>query len=260
MSSFTSDRRRFLVGAGAAALIGGCAGRVPTATEPGCPRAPVPEQKLSWLPAEQPLIAAQRPDFDVVTRGSAAARVLRSLARPVPAGADLEDVERRMEATMRAAGGVGIAGPQVGLSLRVATLMLDYKTDAPRILFVRNPVIVERSDETVEGYEGCLSVPDVGGLVRRHAWIRIEHQARDGEILTTEAEGYNAVLWQHELDHLDGVLYVDKLLGELMPMDEVRRLREEADRKARGEQPVPPATEESRRQGDCLEGASYLVA
>jgi peptide deformylase len=151
--------------------------------------------------------------------------------------------------TMNRASGVGIAGPQVGLALRVALLKLDYKTDNPYTVFVRNPVIVERSDETVDGYEGCLSIPGVGGLVRRNRWIRVEHVVADGEVVTTEAEDANAVLWQHELDHLDGVLYVDLLLGELLPMDEVRRLREELER---GEQ--------SRRFGDCLEGSILIVA
>jgi len=161
-------------------------------------------------------------------------------------------VAARMERTMRDAGGVGIAGPQVGLSLRIATLLLDYKTDAPHVLFVRNPVIVERSDETLEGYEGCLSVPDVGGLVRRNSWLRLEYEGVDGAPASAEAEGYNAVLWQHELDHLDGVIYLDRLLGALMPMDEVRRLRKEAEERerARGAKPADQA-----RLGDCLEGA-----
>ena len=130
---------------------------------------------------------------------------------------------------MRAAGGVGIAGPQVGLALRVVTLVLDYKTDHPRVVFVRNPVIVERSDDSIEGYEGCLSVPGVGGLVRRSRWIRVRHTASDGQPRTASAQGANAVLWQHEIDHLDGVLFVDRLRGPLIPMDEVRRRRREME-------------------------------
>ena len=135
---------------------------------------------------------------------------------------------------MRKAKGVGIAGPQVGLGLRVATLMLDYKTKTPRVVFVRNPVIVKRSDETMDGYEGCLSIPGVGGLVRRNRWIKVQYSAPSGQVLSVEAEGPNAVLWQHELDHLDGVLYLDRLQGKLMPMDEVRRRRKEMDAKKPG--------------------------
>ena len=241
------DRRRFLLLSSAAGMwtLAGCAGRRCPPVDPLSP----PEQPFAWSPAEGALVSAQRADFDIVVRQGPDARVLRTRARPVPAGLDLAAVERRMVETMRRASGVGIAGPQVGLGLRVAVLDLDYKTDHPRTIFVRNPAIVERSDETIDGYEGCLSIPGVGGLVRRNRRIRVEHVTRDGEVATCEAEGANAVLWQHELDHLDGVLYVDLLLGELLPMDEVRRLREELER---GEQ--------TRRGGDHLEGSTFLVA
>jgi peptide deformylase len=213
-------------------------------------------------------VGADRPDFDVVVRDGPLAHVLRRRARAVPAGLDLDAIAKRMEKTMKTAVGVGIAGPQVGLSIRCVVVMLDYKTKTPRIEFVRNPVIVERSDESVEGYEGCLSVPGVGGLARRSQWIRVEHSAPDGTILTAQAEGYNAVLWQHELDHLDGVVYVDRLQGGLLPMDEVRRLRKEAEERdktreapAPGASPAPASPDAGTSLGDdCLEGAGYLLA
>ncbi|MBW2275905.1 MAG: peptide deformylase [Deltaproteobacteria bacterium] len=251
-------RREFvaLTSAAGASVLTGCATRrCPTtvATPAGAPA-------FDWLPDERALIDAPGNEFDIVVRKSPNARVLRTRARPAPAGLDLTGVERRMIGAMDRAGGVGIAGPQVGLSLRVAVLKLDYKTDDPRVVFVRNPVIVERSGETVDGYEGCLSVPDVGGLVRRSRWIRVEHQSIDGTLETTEAEAYNAVLWQHELDHLDGVLYLDKLLGELKPMDEVRRLRKELEQAGSGTSDAPPPADQSLRTGDHLEGASLLIA
>lgn len=199
------------------------------ATSAASTAAQAPPPSFTWRPDEQALLAAPAEGFDIVVRSSPRAAVLRSWARPVPAGLDLTVVERRMEQTMRAAKGVGLAAPQVGLRLRGATLELDYKTDHPRTVFVRNPLIVERSDETIEGYEMCLSVPGVGGLVRRNRWIRIQHDSVEGEHLITEAEGHNAILWQHELDHLDGVLYVDKVQGQLLPSDEVRRLRKQPE-------------------------------
>jgi peptide deformylase len=158
--------------------------------------------------------------------------------------------------TMEAAKGVGLAAPQVGLYIRAATLKLDYKTDTPRTLFVRNPKILERSDETVEGYEMCLSIPGIGGLVRRSRWIKIVHTSLEGRELTTEAEGHNAVLWQHELDHLDGVLYVDKVIGELLPADEVRRRRKQQD-----ERPSalwPGAADSAFAAADYPEGTSLV--
>jgi len=103
--------------------------------------------------------------------------------------------------------------------------MLGYRGEQPQQIFVRNPLILERSDELVEGYEGCLSIPGVGGLVRRNRWIQLSYEDLEGRPRRAEAEGPDAVLWQHELDHLDGVLYIDRLLGELLPMEEVRRRR-----------------------------------
>jgi len=263
------NRREFLTVASAGALAASCAATLPAA--PTAPRAsptvdaPPPGSQptgadgaaFAWADAERRAIDALRPDFAVIVRGCSDTAVLRTRARAVPPGLDLTAVAARMERTMRDAEGVGIAGPQVGLSLRVAALLLDYKTDNPRALFVRNPVVAERSDETLEGYEGCLSVPGVGGLVRRSRWLRLEYDTADGETTTVEAEGYNAVLWQHELDHLDGVLYLDRLLGELLPMDEVRRRRKEAEERERaaGAQPADQA-----RRGDCIEGSIAITA
>jgi peptide deformylase len=260
------NRRDFLAVASAGALAASCA-----ATRPAAPTVPLPPPRVDdpppgpppagaafvWDDAERRAIDADRPDFAVVVRGCSDTQVLRMRARAVPQGLDLTAVAARMERTMRDAEGVGIAGPQVGLSLRVASLLLDYKTDHPYALFVRNPVIAERSDETLEGYEGCLSVPGVGGLVRRSRWLRLEYDTADGETTTAEAEGYNAVLWQHELDHLDGVLYLDRLLGELLPMDEVRRRRKEAEDRERAAAAGP--ADEARR-GDCIEGSIAVTA
>lgn len=224
------SRRKFLtLSAGFASIVGlsGLAGASPSsiALGPG-----FPPETWSWTPAEKQLLSQDRADFDLVIRGKEGASVLRSLTKPVPPNHNLEKVSQRMEETMMKAGGVGLAGPQVGLSLRVATLMLDYKSKTPKTIFVRNPCIIERSDEVIEGYEGCLSIPDVGGLVKRNKWIKLRYTSQEGELLTTEAEGYNAVLWQHELDHLYGILYIDKLQGELLPMEEVRRRRKEAEK------------------------------
>ena len=173
----------------------------------------------------------------LVTRESAEAAVLRERAHEVPAGLRLEALAAAMERAMRAADGVGIAGPQVGVPLRVAVLLLGYRGPSPHAVFVRNPVIVERSDEVMPSYEGCLSVPGVGGLVKRNRWVRVrwlDLQERPQEL---RSQGADAVLWQHELDHLDGVLYVDRLLGELMPIEEMRRRR-----KALEQSPPAPAS------------------
>lgn len=220
----TLTRRQFIWSSAAAgsAALGGCAGSLERlAPAPGFP--PVP---WSWRAEERRLLSGTHAPFELVLRASPRATVLRRIARPVPPGLDLAVVEKRMGLTMKERKGVGLAGPQVGLSLRVATLMLGYRGDHPEVVFVRNPAIVERSDQSLECYEGCLSIPDVGGLVRRSRWVKVQHTTAEGELITREAEGPDAILWQHELDHLDGVLYVDRLQGPLLPMDEVRRRRE----------------------------------
>jgi peptide deformylase len=136
-----------------------------------------------------------------------------------------------MEAAMRRTGGVGIAAPQVGLSIRLVVLLLDWKTERPRVLHALDPVVTERSDDVQDSWEGCLSVPGKGGLVRRTRQVTVAFRdPATGEARTESAEGPNAVVWQHELDHLDGVLYVDRLAGDLLPIEEMRRRREEAGR------------------------------
>jgi peptide deformylase len=199
-----------------AALLAGCA-----TTAPGLPLTPA---QLRRVDGQEPL--------PLVTRGSAEAAVLRTRAHEVPAGLRLRALAAAMEHKMHASQGVGIAGPQVGVPLRVAVLLLGYRGPTPRAVFVRNPVIVERSDETMPSYEGCLSVPGVGGLVKRNRWVRVRWLDLQELPQETRAEGPDAVLWQHELDHLDGILYVDRLQGEPIPAEEMRRRRKELEQRS----------------------------
>ena len=220
------SRRQFIgsLGGASLSLILGCASR----RGPSCGVAAAVND-FEWSPMEKTLLGGGGESFSIVTLRDPERKVLRTRARNVPPNMDLEKVAFRMEATMKKAGGVGIAGPQVGLNVRVATLKLDYKEERSQTIFVCNPSIVERSSETQEGYEGCLSIPGMGGIVRRNSWIKIGYSDIQGKRIETEARGYNAVLWQHELDHLDGRLYVDNLLGTLLPMEEVRRLRQQME-------------------------------
>jgi len=164
-----------------------------------------------WLDGEQQLVTSDRDDFDIVLRNTPQSSVLRLRAREVPKGLPLELIAHRMVNTMNRAEGVGLAGPQVGLSLRVATILLNCRSETPRTVFAVNPVIVARSDATALGPESCLSIPDVRAEVRRHTWIRVEYTDLDGERVQEEAHGLDAVIWQHEIDHLDGVLFIDRI-------------------------------------------------
>ena len=118
--------------------------------------------------------------------------------------------------TMHAANGAGLAAPQVGNPVAIAAVHVKdnprypYKPDIPLTVFV-NPVITPLGDETAMLYEGCLSVPDLRGRVRRHMRIRVDAIDRRGAPMCFEAKGISAGTFQHEFDHLQGVVFVDRV-------------------------------------------------
>ena len=125
-----------------------------------------------------------------------------------------------MVETMRDAPGVGLAAPQVGVSERLIVVEYaedDAAEDAPparkKLYVVINPEILWASEEMVEGTEGCLSVPGWLGDVARHDAIAIKGLNRSGQKIKINAEGWLARIFQHEIDHLDGVLYIDRLVS-----------------------------------------------
>jgi len=134
---------------------------------------------------------------------------LRNKARPVT---QVDDKVRRlvddMFETMYAAPGIGLAATQVNVPLRVVTIDISEERDQPLALI--NPEILER-DGVEEMNEGCLSVPGVYEKVRRASHIRFRALDREGRSFEGEAEGLLAVCIQHEIDHLDGKLFVDYL-------------------------------------------------
>ena len=135
--------------------------------------------------------------------------VLRQRAREVE---KVTNVHRRLVAdmleTMREAPGVGLAGPQVGVLERVFVWEVEDRHGA-----VFNPVIVSRSDETVSGEEGCLSIPGLTYDVERHSSVAIEGLDENGDPISIDAgdDDFLARVFQHEIDHLDGVLFLDRL-------------------------------------------------
>src|SRR5882757_5200811 len=130
-------------------------------------------------------------------------------ARPVTAfdGA-LCELAHDLKETMRAAPGIGITAPHVGVSLRVVVLDLD---PADRARTYVNPQIIWASPEMIAHREGSVSMPGVNDDVRRHARIRISFQDLDGNAYTEEADGLRAVCHQHEIDQLDGLFWIQRL-------------------------------------------------
>ncbi|GEM90779.1 peptide deformylase [Oceanithermus desulfurans] len=175
--------------------------------------------------------------------------VLRRKARPVQDFSDLAELAENMVETMFEYGGVGLAAPQVGLSRRLfvaAEYALEEeeaeadeeerpKSVLKNLYVMANPRITHREGTQV-GTEGCLSIPGVySDDVPRDLQIRVEYQDVTGEPRTLEAEGYLARVIQHELDHLEGVLFLDRIPAELRRpfMEEHRAELAEMQRKAK---------------------------
>ena len=146
--------------------------------------------------------------------------VLRRVADPVrPEALGAADTQRLIDdmlETMAEYDGVGLAAPQVHVSQRLVVYGVAANPrypDAPPIplTVLVNPRITPVGDEQEQDWEGCLSIPDLRGRVPRWACLRVEAQGRDGETLRYTAEGFHARILQHELDHLDGILFLDRV-------------------------------------------------
>ena len=144
--------------------------------------------------------------------------VLRTLAEPVdlPASESIRTLADEMLATLREANGVGLAAPQVFESSSlfiVASRPNARYPDAPAMepTVLVNPLIVERSPDLVAGWEGCLSIPGLRGLVPRSRWIKVRYQTLDGATIEGEFTDFVARVVQHEDDHLHGLVFLDRL-------------------------------------------------
>lgn len=113
--------------------------------------------------------------------------------------------------TMYAAPGIGLAAIQIGIPLRIIVMDLAKDGDAPEPRYFINPEILESSEQLAPYEEGCLSVPDIYDTVERPDFVKVRYLDYDGEIRTIEAEGLLATCIQHEMDHLEGILFLDHL-------------------------------------------------
>ncbi len=147
--------------------------------------------------------------------------ILRRKARPVsdPRAPEIQRLIDDMIVTMRDAPGVGLAAPQVAEAIRLAVIEYapdpeDLPEDAeppkPKLYVIINPEITARSEEMVDGAEGCLSIPGYAGTVSRHQAVTVKALNRQGRPIKIKADGWLARIFQHEIDHLDGVLFIDK--------------------------------------------------
>ena len=151
--------------------------------------------------------------------------VLRQQAKEVPleqiSNAETQRIIDDMLETVVDADGAGLAAPQIHVSQRIVVLRLDNETDF-RIWI--NPVIIPTTEEHMLTFEGCLSVPGMRGAVARPTAIQVEGYDRHGKAFTLQLSDFSAVVAQHECDHLDGILYVDRVESRTLAyMEEYRR-------------------------------------
>ena len=128
--------------------------------------------------------------------------------------------------------GIGLAAPQIGLGIRV--IVVDMQDDEHEPMALVNPEIVKASKELVCATEGCLSVPGLRGDVERHCWVVVKGRSEDNRDRRVRAEGWFARCLQHEIDHLDGILYTDKATN-MRYADDEDICREQAEREETGE-------------------------
>jgi len=160
--------------------------------------------------------------------------VLKRKARPVSKfDKDLHTLLDDMVETMRVAPGVGLAAPQIGLSERIIVIEYYEKEedeeieDAPRKVWaIMNPEIVKASEETMLGAEGCLSIPGLVGEVERHAEVQVKGLNRHGKPMKVKAKGWLARIFQHEIDHLNGILFTERATRLWRPSQEIEAEQE----------------------------------
>jgi peptide deformylase len=124
--------------------------------------------------------------------------------------AGLKKLVTDMFESMYAAQGIGLAGPQIGLSQRITVIDLSFRKEPKDKLVLINPEVVERKGKQTEE-EGCLSLPDIREKVQRAAWVKVKAQNERGEWFEVEGEELLARALLHEIDHLDGVLFIDRI-------------------------------------------------
>lgn len=135
--------------------------------------------------------------------------------------------------TMYDAAGVGLAAPQVGVSKRIVVIDVAHPDEGEERnpIYLVNPEIIWHSDEESCQYEGCLSVPDQSAEVSRYKQVRVQYLDYNGKEAEIMAEGLLAIALQHEIDHLDGILYIDRIsrLKRQMLLKKLQKMRQEEE-------------------------------
>lgn len=156
--------------------------------------------------------------------------ILNTKTKPVDRfNNDLRELVSDMIEACRSANGIGIAAPQIGKSIRLCIINLEHMGLMPFALV--NPKIIKKSWKKIEMEEGCLSIPGVFGIVKRPKKIKVEAQNLHGEKNTFKADGMLSRVIQHEIDHLDGILFTSKMIRQTDGRETAERKRREREEK-----------------------------
>ena len=137
---------------------------------------------------------------------------LRNKAMPVAdVDEEVQNIIADMAETMYSAPGMGLAAIQVGIDKRIIIYDISGPEDKPKLEVLINPEIVESEGAQLSESEGCLSVPDYRSDVKRYERVKVEALDRNGQPVHIETDGLHAIVLQHEIDHLDGILFIDKI-------------------------------------------------
>lgn len=144
-------------------------------------------------------------------------KILRSVSTPVEKfDKKLSKLLDDMRETMTSVNGLGLAAPQVGVNIRAAICVFNYGTPKELTIDAVNPEIISRSDDMQIEEEGCLSLPGKFSKVARFQSVVFRYQDRKGRVHELRLDALNAVVVQHEIDHLDGKLFIDRAVSEVV--------------------------------------------
>ncbi|MDA3862421.1 MAG: peptide deformylase [Deltaproteobacteria bacterium] len=186
------------------------------------------QQTLSLLESEKSWLLKAKPPLDIVQyklENPDLKGVLRQKAKSFVPAQDkyISRLEKIMRITLNHSGGVGLAAPQIGFSRQM--ILVEKQNKTKEIICCLDPEIIHFSKEKVDGYEGCLSIKGYGGKVARSKRVEVKYNTPEGNAIHYKTSGWEARIFQHEIDHLNGILYIDRLKGKLLPLEELRKIR-----------------------------------
>jgi peptide deformylase len=220
-TKYKISRRNFLKIAGASTILAGCSNK----SKINYSKLTTHENSLfSFNPSTLKIIQWKLNGKNPNSLLRKTAKNAKSLKK-----SDLKKIETLMRNTLKKSGGVGLAAPQVDISRKI--ILVQLQNEKKEMLLCIDPVIIKINKINIGGYEGCLSVKGVGGYVMRSTKLTISYFDMEMKKHILDSQDFEARIFQHEMDHLKGVLYIDKIVGDLLPYEKIKEIRKKAKEK-----------------------------